>query len=382
MVARRSATAGAVVMSMALLVGGCATGVAPVHVGGAAYPPPSQAAPGTTKTSAPSPATVTVVGRAVPLADAATVGAALAAAHVRVPAGELLAVSSRRVLGQDGLRGRVLVDGRLASTTDPLGSGDVVTVVRGPDRIEPTRPTVISLPPPNPSNLYVGGTPGRAQAVVGLRSGEVVVKRVVREPVIGHLVVPGAVALTFDDGPDPSWTPQVLALLAKAHVHATFCLIGRNAAMYPQLVRDIVAAGHTLCDHTWDHDEELRIRPAGQIALDISRGAAAIKAAAGVMPAFFRAPGGNWSPAIEAEAERQHMTPLKWTVDPRDWSRPGVASILATVYREVRPGGVILMHDGGGDRSESVAALKILLVRLPAMGYHFVVPPPPGASAA
>jgi len=183
------------------------------------------------------------------------------------------------------------------------------------------------------------------------------------------------IALTFDDGPDPTWTPQVLALLAKAKVHATFCLIGRNAAKYPALVRAIVAGGHTLCDHTWDHDEDLKVRPAGEIALDISRGADAIKAAAGVAPTFFRAPGGNWSPAIEAEARRQHMTPLKWTVDPRDWSRPGEATILATIWQELRPGGVILMHDGGGDRSETVAALAVLLTRLPAMGYHFVTPP-------
>ena len=85
--------------------------------------------------------------------------------------------------------------------------------------------------------------------------------------------------------------------------------------------------------------------------------------------------GGNWSPAIEAAARTQHMTPLKWTVDPRDWSRPGVNTILTTVYAELRPGGVILCHDGGGNRTQTVAALKILLARLPAMGYHFVVPP-------
>jgi peptidoglycan/xylan/chitin deacetylase (PgdA/CDA1 family) len=69
------------------------------------------------------------------------------------------------------------------------------------------------------------------------------------------------------------------------------------------------------------------------------------------------------------------MTPLKWTVDPRDWARPGVKSILRTVYAELRPGGVILMHDGGGNRAESFAALQVLLRRLPKMGYHFVVPP-------
>jgi peptidoglycan/xylan/chitin deacetylase (PgdA/CDA1 family) len=299
----------------------------------------------------------------------------LTAAHVTVPAGRVLAFASHRPLGSDGHPGHVLVNGDPATPATPLSAGDVVSVVAGADRVEPTRTATIEMPAPNPSNLYVGGTAGRAVVRVGTRSGEHVITKVLTEPRSGHLVSPGAVALTFDDGPNPTWTPQVLDLLAKAHVHATFCLIGKQAAAYPQLVRAIVAGGHTLCDHTWDHDQQLPSRPAGQIALNISQGAAAIRKAAGVAPVFFRAPGGNWSATVEAAARAQHMTPLKWTVDPRDWSRPGVAAILTTVYADLRPGGVILMHDGGGDRAESVAALKVLLTRLPAMGYHFIVPP-------
>lgn len=361
----------------------CSAGGAVVAAARRPAPQPvvsGQQVPVTNTSSSPSPTptpmrTVDVAGTRVQMRAGLTVAAALAEAGVRVPSGQVLAVSTKRSLGSDDRPGHVLVNGRRAKQTATLQAGDVVTVVAGRDRIEATRVETIRLPAPNPSNLYVEGTPGRALANVGVRSGEVVVTQVLAQPQIGHLVSPGAVALTIDDGPDPTWTPKVLALLARAKVHATFCLIGRNAARYPALVRAIVAGGHTLCDHTWDHDEDLKVRPAGEIALDISRGADAIKAAAGVAPTFFRAPGGNWSPAIEAEARRQHMTPLKWTVDPRDWSRPGEASILATIWQELRPGGVILMHDGGGDRSETVAALAVLLTRLPAMGYHFVTPP-------
>ena len=366
-----------------LAVAGCSTsgavlaarhheqpGLAAQHVA-----PDRSAAPASTAPASAAPATITVAGIPVPAARARTVATALAAAGVSVPPGQVLAVSSRRSLGSDGRQGHVLLDGRPTSAAAGVAAGDVITIVRGADRVEPTRIETVPIAAPNPSNLYVGGTPGQAVARIGVRSGERVIERVVVEPKIGHLVAPGAVALTFDDGPDPTWTPKVLALLDKAHVHATFCLIGRNAAKYPQLVRTIVAAGHTLCDHTWDHDEQLPQRPPGQIALDISRGAAAIKAAAGVAPAFFRAPGGAWSATVESEAHRQHMTPLHWTVDPRDWSRPGERAILSTIYAELRPGGVILMHDGGGDRSQSVAALSVLLDRLPAMGYSFVVPP-------
>lgn len=376
MPAVRSVVAAAVVVAAA----GCTTGG--VLLAGGHHPVPAPAGPAASPTGTPSPSpprsatpTVTVDGLGVPAGRAVTVAAALAAAGVRVPPGQMLAVVSRRPLGSDGHRGHVLVNGAAATLATALAAGDRVAVVAGVDEVEGTRLRTVTLPAPNPSNLYVGGAPGRGVQRVGVRSGEVASTRVLVAPQLGHLLSPGAVALTFDDGPDPTYTPQVLALLVKAHVHATFCLIGRNAARYPQLVREIVAGGHTLCDHTWDHDEQLRVRPAGQISLDIARGADAIRKAAGVAPALFRAPGGNWSPAIEAAARAQHMTPLKWTVDPRDWSRPGVNAILSTVYAELRPGGVILCHDGGGNRSQTVAALKILLTRLPAMGYHFVVPP-------
>ena len=94
----------------------------------------------------------------------------------------------------------------------------------------------------------------------------------------------------------------------------------------------------------------------------------------GVAPVFFRAPGGGWSPYVERAARRLGMTPLAWNVDPRDWSRPGVGRVLTTIGEELRPGGVILMHDGGGDRSQTVAALRDLLRRLPGMGYRVVTP--------
>jgi len=184
------------------------------------------------------------------------------------------------------------------------------------------------------------------------------------------------VALTFDDGPDPTWTPRVLRLLAAAHVHATFCLIGWEAAAYPKLVRAIVRGGHALCDHTWDHDLQLAKRKPTRIRADMTRAYdAVVRASGGVLPSFFRAPGGGFSPYVDSEARRLGMTPLGWNVDPRDWTRPGVASILATVRAQLHNGGVMLLHDGGGDRSQTLSALAVLLQRLPAMGFRFVLPP-------
>jgi peptidoglycan/xylan/chitin deacetylase (PgdA/CDA1 family) len=327
----------------------------------------------------PAPLTLALTsatGRTVTVAASgvSTVAQALVAAGLSVPAGRLLSVE-HTVLRSNGRPGQVLLDGQPVTGAGPVRSGDHITVRRGPDTVEPTETVTVPLPPPTDAGLYVGSRPGLARVVRGVVSHELVSSRTLTAPRLGRLLRPGAVALTFDDGPDPTWTPQVLALLAHAHVHATFCLIGREAAAHPELVRAIVAGGHRLCDHTYDHDEYLPTDTPKRRDTEISGAYRAITDAAGVAPLFFRAPGGNWSPAVEAEAHREGMTPLRWSVDPRDWSRPGTARILSTVYRQVRPGGIILMHDGGGDRSQTLAALRELLTRLPAMGYAFVLPP-------
>lgn len=180
----------------------------------------------------------------------------------------------------------------------------------------------------------------------------------------------GAVALTFDDGPDPRFTPQVLALLATYHLHATFCMVGIHAREYPWLVRAVVAGGNSLCNHTYSHDEHLGRRTPAQIAADLRDTDDAIVAATGRRPRFFRAPAGNWTPTLISAAGSDGMVPLGWSVDPRDWARPGVPSIVGTTLAELHPGGILLMHDGFGHREESVAALRLLLPALAARRMH------------
>lgn len=191
-----------------------------------------------------------------------------------------------------------------------------------------------------------------------------------------HHVPCGAadVALTIDDGPDPTWTPRVLDLLASLDVRATFCVIGHQAAAHPRLVADVVAAGHAVANHTYAH----RLLPAATpwlIHEEIRRATDAIAAATGgVRPRFFRAPGGEWSPEVLAQVAAQGLRPLDWSVDPRDWSRPGTSSIVSTIMSRTRPGSIILEHDGGGDRSQTLEALRIALPRLLDQGYRFVQP--------
>ncbi len=181
------------------------------------------------------------------------------------------------------------------------------------------------------------------------------------------------IALTIDDGPSPEYTPQVLRLLEKYKVTATFSMIGLEVAAYPGLVREVAAAGHTIANHTWSHPDLAVLAPV-TVADQINRATGAIHKVTGREPALFRAPYGAWSPAVVEQCVQAGLTPLDWSVDPRDWSRPGVSSIVTNIMRNTRTGSIILEHDGGGNRSQTVAALKIVLPRLLAAGYHFTTP--------
>ena len=173
-----------------------------------------------------------------------------------------------------------------------------------------------------------------------------------------------AVALTFDDGPY-AYSNQVLDLLAKFHIKATFCVIGRQVAASADIIKRIVAEGHTLCNHTWDHDLQLRNRSADQIRGEMQRTTDAIHAVVPDAPIkYFRAPGGGWSPDVVNIAASLGMTSIHWAVDPWDWKKPPPQAIINNVLGHTGPGSIVLMHDGGGDRSSTVTALRTILPNL------------------
>lgn len=179
------------------------------------------------------------------------------------------------------------------------------------------------------------------------------------------------IALTIDDGPNPIYTPQILKLLEKYGVTATFSMIGIQVRAYPGVAREVADAGHVIANHTWTH-LNLPTLSSTSAADQISRTTGAIHKAIGRKPALFRAPYGAWSPEVLELCAKNKLTPVDWSVDPRDWTRPGVTSIVNNIMRNTKTGSIILEHDGGGDRSETVAALKIVLPRLIDAGYRFV----------
>ena len=181
------------------------------------------------------------------------------------------------------------------------------------------------------------------------------------------------VALTFDDGPDPANTPRLLAVLRARHVTAVFCLWGEHARRYPGLVRRIVAEGHVLCNHSLNHDDLATWTPE-QIRADLLETNAAIRAAVpwARIP-YFRAPFGSWgqSPAVAA---RLGMQPLGWRLAVSDWEPPGTDELVRRLLDGVTPGAVVLLHDGGGDRSQTVDAVARIVPELRADGWRFTRP--------
>lgn len=184
-------------------------------------------------------------------------------------------------------------------------------------------------------------------------------------------------SFTFDDGPWPGSTSQVLALLEQHHVHAVFCVVGNQAQAYPSLVRKEVAAGHELCDHSRDHDLSMGRKSQAYVDAEVGDGLRQIRRAApaGTKVRFYRQPGGTWDAKVVRAMDAHDLDPLRWSDDPRDWSRPGSVAIVRRVVSSLHPGVVVLMHDGGGDRSQSVEALRFLLDAVVAAGWKPVLAP-------
>ncbi|HEY4278645.1 MAG TPA: polysaccharide deacetylase family protein [Conexibacter sp.] len=176
------------------------------------------------------------------------------------------------------------------------------------------------------------------------------------------------VALTFDDGPS-IYTPQYLAILRQKRVHATFFEIGEQVSSYAETVRQILAQGNEIGDHTWNHAD---VSAGGAFASsEITRAADAIQQASGFRPCAFRAPGGAVSGSLESLARGLGFNTIEWDVDPRDWALPGTDAIYNTVVNTTHNGSIVLMHDGGGNRTETIAALPRIIDTLRARGYSF-----------
>jgi peptidoglycan-N-acetylglucosamine deacetylase len=184
---------------------------------------------------------------------------------------------------------------------------------------------------------------------------------------------PGAgrrIALTFDDGPS-IYTPHVLAVLNHYGVHATFMEIGDQVGALASTSREVIRDGDVIGDHTWSHPV---LTPAN-VAAQVRAAQKAIHTATGYRPCLLRPPYGIAPAGVVSIVRSLGLLTIQWDVDPQDWARPGASVIAQRVLSAVHPGAIVIMHDGGGDRSETVDALGTIVPTLLARGYHLVTVP-------
>ena len=177
------------------------------------------------------------------------------------------------------------------------------------------------------------------------------------------------IAITFDDGPSPQFTPQILQILHRYHAHATFFVIGSVARKYPELLRQVKDQGHEIGNHTENHRQLSEVTISDIAACDKT-----VQSLTGFRPTWVRPPGGHLTLQFlrMARSTNHKIAMWTWDVDAKDWSRPGVQKIVKTVITNIDPGDILIFHDGGGKRSQTVEALSIILDRLRKDGYQFV----------
>lgn len=308
------------------------------------------------------PVRVQVVGRQVDVDPGTTFGRVAQRFRIRPDTAPLLAVNGH-VLRAHAYSSPLLLNGRPASPSRRLHSGDRITAPPAHPRREPLERIVVPVPdglPPSPE--YTLARAASTAVVVRGRLSHQIVDTALHAEGAAPPSVP-SVALTFDDGPWPAATPRILAILQHYAVPATFFAIGYLAAAYPNLIRAEQAAGMEVGNHTYNHPEvpPFNDLPARLQDDEIELAAEDLRAA-GVDPHLFRPPEGSFSPSVAAAAARARERVVLWSVDPADWQH-GItaATIVRSVLAAVRPGSIVLLHDGGGDRSATIAALPAII---------------------
>jgi peptidoglycan/xylan/chitin deacetylase (PgdA/CDA1 family) len=184
-----------------------------------------------------------------------------------------------------------------------------------------------------------------------------------------------AVALTFDDGPNPDATPVILDALKDRGVRATFFVLGRHAERWPDLVRRVAAEGHAIGNHGYYH-RKLHFKSPAYVRTDLTLGTRAIDVASGVRPRFFRAPHGFRSPWVTSIARSLGQRTVGWSFGVWDTALPGRDVIVERIVTGTKPGSILLLHDGdgydpSGDRMQTAQAVPLIIDRLLAQGYRF-----------
>ena len=315
----------------------------------------------------PAPMHVRVDGSVRILEPGTTLGRAGVVLGLQPRSGDLVDVEGLPI-ERGRFRGFLEVNGLRAAPGMVLAAGDRIRVVDARDRLEPVIVKVVPVPEgqvPNPQT-HLGMVPGDQIITTGSISGKLVSS--LFRPT-GAADLPRSVALTFDDGPSPTFTPRILRILKTFEVKATFFMVGSLVERYPDVAKQVVDAGMAVGNHSFQHPNSPPFAklPMGQMEAQIAGGHRRLEAV-GVEAELFRPPGGSWNESVLSAAESVGERTVLWSIDAEDWLSPTPAAIARRVLDHVGPGSIILLHDGGGDRTPTVKALPRILRGLRKMG--------------
>lgn len=346
----------------------------------------------------PSHYDITVNGRTIDVDAGTTLRQVIYGGYAKPEPGDLIAVDDSVIAQGGGKPYAATVNDEPVDDPDaPLPMEAVVIVENGADVYEDYAEEIERLPYRESSreptaeayfdgsvHLYSKGVDGVQAVRTGAISG-ITVKDVTTHPIDrGYTVYTPdvgddmAIALTFDDGPWPETTEQILDILEENDAHATFFVIGEQCAGNADVLKRMVEAGDQVATHTFDHATrdgtalDLSTLSQDDQVAEVNLGFKAINDVLDIeVSRMLRAPGGNYHGELVRNLEPYVVAEIGWDVDTRDWEQPGVDAIVAALLA-VQPGQIVLMHDGGGDRSQTVEALRVALPVLRERGYSFV----------
>ncbi|MGW1159708.1 polysaccharide deacetylase family protein [Streptomyces sp. NPDC002513] len=254
-----------------------------------------------------------------------------------------------------------------------LGAAGTARLLTADDPAHPVRTAAAAGHPQARTPLKPSALGPRPMTGHGPPRGRSAGTRVRAEPIVRMQGHGTRMVLTFDDGPDPRYTPRILRTLRAYDVRAVFFVCGEMAAVHKDLLREMADDGHVVGNHTWTHPLLTRLSRSA-IRSEMERTCEVIADGYGEAPRWFRAPYGAWNRAVFQLGAELGMEPFAWTVDSLDWTTPGTPTIVRRVEGGAAPGVIVLSHDAGGDRSQSVAALREYLPHLLDSGYRLTVP--------
>lgn len=312
---------------------------------------------------------------------------------VSVTPGDYVAVDNSVIRAGEGTRCSALINEKeVTDLSTHINEGDQVVVSNGTNVMEAYTDSEPTVTPAGYSkagqwgalHVFLPGQDGETVTRTGSESG-ISIEQVTKEKIDDRLVYYNAnsngekvVALTFDDGPWDTTTDQILDILKENGAKATFYTIGQQVPSHADQIKRMAEDGHEIATHTWDHADgsgkgvSLDLMSTAERQEEVQKGLDIIKEISGKdASVYFRAPGGNFGESTATDLRGMIDGEIGWNVDTEDWRRPG-AEVIAERIKSVQPGGIVLMHDGGGDRSQTVAGLREAIVYLKNQGYEFV----------